>query len=220
MIAIIDYDAGNVKSVEKALAFLGEEAVLTRDSEKILSSDRVIFPGVGNFGDAMEKLHRYGLAEAIREVVHRQIPLLGICLGLQLFFEESEEAPGVKGLGIFPGKVRRFPGGDGLKIPHMGWNSLELLHEGRLFRDIPDQSFVYFVHSYYVPFPENKIADEIITNDFNKNDLNNDSFVKASCQYGIHFAASVERGNVFGCQFHPEKSSSTGLKILSNFITV
>lgn len=198
MIAIIDYDAGNIKSVEKALQYLGEEAVITRDAGEILMADKVVLPGVGAFGDAMEKLNRYGLVPVIREVVEKGIPFLGICLGLQLMFESSEEAPGVEGLGLLKGKIVRIPEGDGLKVPHMGWNSLSFPKEGRLFVGIPENSYVYFVHSYYL-----QAEEDIVT---------------ATAEYGVTIHASVEKGNVFACQFHPEKSSHTGLTILKNFV--
>ena len=198
MIAIIDYDAGNIKSVEKALQYLGEEAVITRDAGEILMADKVVLPGVGAFGDAMEKLNRYGLVPVIHEVVEKGIPFLGICLGLQLMFESSEEAPGVEGLGLLKGKIVRIPEGDGLKVPHMGWNSLSFPKEGRLFAGIPENSYVYFVHSYYL-----QAEEDIVT---------------ATAEYGVTIHASVEKGNVFACQFHPEKSSHTGLTILKNFV--
>ena len=198
MIAIIDYDAGNIKSVEKALQYLGEEAVITRDAGEILMADKVILPGVGAFGDAMEKLNRYGLVPVIHEVVGKGIPFLGICLGLQLMFASSEEAPGVEGLGLLKGKIVRIPEGDGLKVPHMGWNSLSFPKEGRLFAGIPENSYVYFVHSYYL-----QAEEDIVT---------------ATAEYGVTIHASVEKGNVFACQFHPEKSSHTGLTILKNFV--
>lgn len=198
MIAIIDYDAGNIKSVEKALQYLGEEAVITRDAGEILAADKVILPGVGAFGDAMEKLNRYGLVPVIHEVVEKGIPFLGICLGLQLMFESSEEAPGVEGLGLLKGKIVRIPEGDGLKVPHMGWNSLSFPKKGRLFAGIPEHSYVYFVHSYYL-----QAEEDIVT---------------ATAEYGVTIHASVEKGNVFACQFHPEKSSHTGLTILKNFV--
>ena len=198
MIAIIDYDAGNIKSVEKALQYLGEEAVITRDAGEILMADKVVLPGVGAFGDAMEKLNRYGLVPVIHEVVEKGIPFLGICLGLQLMFESSEEAPGVEGLGLLKGKSVRIPEGDGLKVPHMGWNSLSFPKEGRLFAGIPENSYVYFVHSYYL-----QAEEDIVT---------------ATAEYGVTIHASVEKGNVFACQFHPEKSSHTGLTILKNFV--
>ena len=201
MIAIIDYDAGNLRSVEKALQALGEETVITRDRDEILSADRVILPGVGAFGDAMEKLHQYGLVEIIRQVVQNGTPFLGICLGLQLLFEESEESQGVPGLGILKGKIRRIPNTPGLKIPHMGWNSLTLRPETRLFSGLGEEPYVYFVHSYYL-----EAADPEI--------------VAASADYGVVIHAAVETGNVFACQFHPEKSSDTGLQILKNFISL
>ncbi|MCD8013803.1 MAG: imidazole glycerol phosphate synthase subunit HisH [Lachnospiraceae bacterium] len=231
MIAIIDYDAGNLKSVEKALASLGEESVITRDRREILRADKVVLPGVGAFGDAMGKLHQYGLASVIREVADGGTPFLGICLGLQLLFESSEESPGVEGLGICKGQILRIPRGyalceadthlagssveagalpDGasvseqarhedLKIPHMGWNSLKFDHPGRLFAGIPEESYVYFVHSYYL-----KAA--------------NPEIVTASTFYSVNIHASIEQGNVFACQFHPEKSSRVGIAILKNFI--
>lgn len=201
MIAMIDYDAGNIKSVEKALQLLGEEVILTRDREEILRADKVILPGVGAFGDAMENLHKYDLVSVIREVVKRKIPFLGICLGLQLLFEKSEESPGVEGLGILKGEIKKIPDQPGLKIPHMGWNSLHLKNSGRLYKNIPEGSYVYFVHSYYL-----KAVDEKI--------------VKATTQYSTCIDASVEQGNVFACQFHPEKSSEVGLQILKNFADI
>lgn len=198
MIAIIDYDAGNLKSVEKALLFLGEQVQVTQDRETILRADKVILPGVGNFGDAMEKLRARRLDEVIHQVVEKGSPFLGICLGLQLLFERSDEAPGVLGLGILKGEILRIPDGEGLKIPHIGWNSLTLQNGGRLFRNMEEEPYVYFVHSYYLRAEEEGI-------------------VKATAQYGVSIHASVEQGNVFACQFHPEKSSRTGLQILKNF---
>ena len=201
MVAIIDYDAGNIKSVEKAIQFLGKEAVITRNPEEILSATHVILPGVGSFGDAMEKLHKYGLIPVIHEVVKRDIPFIGICLGLQLLFEKSEETPGVEGLGILKGKIKRIPDKDDLKIPHIGWNSLKYPNKGRLYEGIAEESYVYFVHSYYLDAEDKEI-------------------VVATTEYGTEIHASVEKGNVFACQFHPEKSSSVGLKILENFLKV
>ena len=199
MIAIIDYDAGNIRSVEKALQFLGQEVKITRDREEILGADKVVLPGVGSFGDAMGKLHQYGLVEVIRQVAEKKTPFLGICLGLQLLFERSDESPGVEGLGILKGEILRIPEGEGRKIPHMGWNSLELRNQGRLFAGLSGELYVYFVHSYYL-----KARDEQI--------------VKATTEYGVTIHASVEQDNIFACQFHPEKSSDTGLKILKNFV--
>ena len=161
MIGIIDYDAGNLKSVEKALLSLGEEAVVTRDRSQLLKADKVILPGVGNFGDAMGKLKSYGLDEVIKDVVKKGTPFLGICLGLQLLFEESEEAPGVPGLGILKGKILRIPEEPGLKIPHIGWNSLMLQNEGRLFQGLEEEPYVYFVHSYYLKAEDEQIVRQL-----------------------------------------------------------
>lgn len=201
MIAIIDYDAGNLKSVEKALQSLGENPVITRDKEVLLAADKVILPGVGSFGDAMGRLHQYGLVDVIHQVVAKGTPFLGICLGLQLLFERSDESMGVEGLGVLKGEVLRIPDCEGLKIPHMGWNSLEIRPDSRLFAGIENGSYVYFVHSYYL-----KAADE--------------SAVAATTEYSTHIHAAVESGNVFACQFHPEKSSDVGLQILKNFISL
>lgn len=201
MVAIIDYDAGNIKSVEKAIDYLGEEAVITRDRDAILGADRVILPGVGAFGDAMEKLRTYELDKVIQEVVAQNTPFLGICLGLQLLFESSEESEGVEGLGILKGKVVRLPEESDLKIPHIGWNSLKYPNPGRLFTGIAEDSYVYFVHSYYLQAKD-------------------PSIVTATTEYGTLIHASVEQGNVFACQFHPEKSSEVGMQILKNFLTI
>ncbi|MDD6637190.1 MAG: imidazole glycerol phosphate synthase subunit HisH [Lachnospiraceae bacterium] len=198
MIAIIDYNAGNLKSVEKALHLLGEETVITRSFQEIEAADKVILPGVGAFGDAMGQLKKYELDKVIREVTAQGKPFLGICLGLQLLFEGSDESQGVEGLHILDGQVLRIPDAPGLKIPHIGWNSLELANDGRLFQGIENGAYVYFVHSYYL-----KAANEQI--------------VKATTEYSTHIHASVEQGNVFACQFHPEKSGAVGLSILKNF---
>lgn len=199
MIAIIDYDAGNLRSVEKALTAFGEQPVITRDPELILSADKVILPGVGSFGDAMGKLHQYGLVDVIHQVAEKNTPFLGICLGLQLMFDRSDETPGVEGLGLLKGEILRIPDCPGLKIPHMGWNSLTIRPGAKLYKGIEDGAYVYFVHSYYLKAE----AEEIVA---------------ASTEYSTHIHASVESGNLFGCQFHPEKSSDVGLKILQNFI--
>lgn len=201
MVAVIDYDAGNIKSVEKAVLSLGGDVRITRDRDEILKADHVILPGVGAFGDAMEKLHRYGLADVIRETVQKQTPFLGICLGLQLLFESSEESEGVQGLGILPGSIVRLPEKAGLKIPHIGWNSLRYPNRGRLFEGVPEESYVYFVHSYYLAARDPQI-------------------VTATTEYAAHIHASVEKGNVFACQFHPEKSSDVGMRILRNFMQI
>ena len=197
MIAIIDYNAGNLKSVEKALLYLGQECEITRDFHRIETADKVILPGVGAFGDAMEQLKKYELDKVIREVTAAGTPFLGICLGLQLLFEGSDESQGVGGLHILDGQILRIPDQPGLKIPHIGWNSLTLQNDGRLFEGIGENPYVYFVHSYYL-----KAANENI--------------VKATTEYSTTIHASVEQGNVFACQFHPEKSGKVGLAILNN----
>ncbi len=158
MIAIIDYDAGNLRSVSKALETLGEKPVITRDRETLFQADKVILPGVGSFGDAMGKLCQYGLAEVIRQIADSKKPFLGICLGLQLLFEKSDECPGVKGLSILPGEILRIPDCPGLKIPHMGWNSLSITPGARLFKGIENGAYVYFVHSYYCKAKEESIV--------------------------------------------------------------
>ncbi len=201
MIAIIDYDAGNLKSVEKALKKLGAEVVVTRDAETILSADKVILPGVGAFGLAMEKLHSFGLVEPIRAVAASGKPFLGICLGLQLLFDSSEEAPGCQGLSILKGSIVKIPKKEGLKVPHIGWNSLSLCNKATLFQGLSEEPYVYFVHSYYLKAQEPEI-------------------VAATTEYGVTIHASVEKGNVFACQFHPEKSGEVGLTILKNFVAI
>lgn len=201
MTVIIDYDAGNIKSVEKAVQFLGKEACITRDPSVILSAERVILPGVGAFGDAMSKLEQYGLVPLIREVVEKGTPFLGICLGLQLLFDSSEESPSVKGLSLLPGKIVRFPDSDERKVPQIGWNRLTFPKKTRLFDGVEEGSYVYFVHSYYL-------------NAANRED------VAATSDYGLDFDAAVEHGNLFACQFHPEKSSEVGLRILKNFLEI
>ncbi len=202
MTAIIDYDAGNLKSVEKALALLGEDAVITRDADVIKNADRVILPGVGSFGMAMEQLQKYNLCEVIREVCSMNIPFLGICLGLQLLFDGSDETPDVPGLGILKGRILRIPDAPGLKIPHIGWNDIHYPNKGRLYTEITEGAYVYFVHSYYL-----NAADK--------------SIVTATTRYGeANIEASVECGNVFACQFHPEKSGDVGLNILKQFIGI
>ena len=198
MIGIIDYDAGNIRSVEKAMKYLGQDVCITRDRDTLLQADKVILPGVGSFGDAMNHLQEYGLVDVIHELTELEKPFLGICLGLQLLFESSEETPGVEGLGLLKGRIVKIPPAEGLKIPHMGWNSLHLQNDGRLFQSIPEQTYVYFVHSYYLQAEYPQI-------------------VKATTEYGVTIHASVEKDNIFACQFHPEKSSKYGLKILENF---
>ena len=201
MVAIIDYDAGNIKSVENAVRFLGHEVTVTSNAEEILCADHIILPGVGAFGDAMKRLSGAGLEETIRKAVDREIPFLGICLGLQLIFEESEESPGVKGLGLLPGRIRRIPEGDGRKVPQIGWNDLSFPRSSRLFAGIPEGSYVYFVHSYYL-------------------EAGDPADVAARTQYGVSIDAAVEHGKLFACQFHPEKSERIGMQILENFLNL
>ena len=201
MVAIIDYDAGNIASVEKAVKLLGADVIITRDASEILSADHVILPGVGSFADAMNKLKQYDLIDTIYEVVESGKPFLGICLGLQLLFDSSEEAVGVKGLGILKGEIVKIPEKYDLKVPHMGWNSLEINPKSRLLKGFEGEPYVYFVHSYYL-----KAEDEEI--------------VAAKCEYGVEIHAAVEKDNIYACQFHPEKSSDVGLGILRNFLNI
>ena len=201
MLAIIDYDAGNIKSVVNACKFLGTDALVTRDSKEIMKADRVILPGVGAFGDAMRKLEEYKLTEVIRDVAGSGTPFMGICLGLQLLFDSSDESEGVSGLGILRGKIKRIPDNGVLKVPQIGWNSLTYPNKGRLFKGIDEDSYVYFVHSYYL-------------------DADDKSIVTATTEYGTTIDASVEKGNVFACQFHPEKSGEVGMEILKNFLSI
>lgn len=199
MLAIIDYGAGNLRSVQKACEYIGVDAQITSDKNKILSADHVILPGVGAFGDCMSQIKNLGIDQCVSEVIEKKTPFLGICLGLQLLFESSEESPGVDGLGIFKGGNIKIPGADGLKIPHMGWNSLSFPKESPLFKGIDDGSFVYFVHSYYMQ-PDDK------------------SIVSATCEYSATLPVALSCGNIHATQFHPEKSGEVGLKILKNFI--
>ena len=201
MIAIIDYDAGNIKSVEKAFQRLGQEVCVTRDAKMLLAADKVVLPGVGAFGDAMEHLQRYGLVELIYQIIEKKTPFLGICMGLQLLFERSDEALGVKGLGILEGEILRIPDKEGLKIPHMGWNSLHIQPSSRLLQGVPENAFVYFVHSYYLK-------------------AENPQHVAATANYITDIHAAVEHENVFATQFHPEKSGDVGLQILKNFVAL
>ena len=203
MIAIIDYDAGNIKSVEKALLFLGQDAVITSDRDMIMSSDKVILPGVGAFGDAMSRIKSCGLDKVIYDFVETGKPFLGICLGLQLLFKESEESPGATGLGLLDGKITKLPErdetGNYYKVPQIGWNSLKVNPKSRLLKGVEEGSYVYFVHSYFLK------AD-------------NPEEVAARTMYSTLVDAAVEKGNIMATQFHPEKSSEVGLKILSNFV--
>ena len=200
MTAIIDYGAGNLHSVKNALDFLGAESVITSDAEEILKADRVILPGVGAFGDAMESLEKKGLISVIKKAALSGKPFLGICLGMQLLFSESEESPNVKGLDIFKGRIVKIPD-RGLKIPHIGWNSLTLKKESKILSGLGDEPYVYFVHSYYLEAEDKGV-------------------ISAAAEYGEELSVAIERENIFATQFHPEKSGKTGLKILKNFIEV
>lgn len=200
MIAITDYGAGNLHSVKNALDYLGAKSIITGDADKIAAADKVILPGVGAFGDAMESLRKSGLDAVIKETAKSGKPLLGICLGLQLMFQKSEESPNVEGLGIFDGKIVKIPD-RGLKIPHIGWNDLEIAKSSRILKNLGDKPYVYFVHSYYLN------ADD-------------ESVVSAYTNYGERLGVAVERDNVFAVQFHPEKSGDTGLTILKNFTEI
>ena len=205
MIAIIDYKAGNLHSVEKALKFINVNAVVTDEPELILNADGVILPGVGAFNDCIASLRRERLDKVVLKVIDKATPFLGICLGYQMLFEHSEEHAGnggtAKGLGVFKGGVRRIPGDTGLKVPHIGWSRLIIERPSPLLAGLPDEPFVYFVHSYYAEAEDRNI-------------------VTARCRYGIMFDVCISDGNVFGTQFHPEKSGDTGLAILKNFTKV
>ncbi|MBQ7658361.1 MAG: imidazole glycerol phosphate synthase subunit HisH [Butyrivibrio sp.] len=205
MVAIIDYDAGNIKSVEKAFQYLGADTSVTRDPQTIYKADHVVLPGVGAFGDAMDRIREYDLENIINEVVKKEVPFLGICLGQQLLFESSKESDGVRGLGILRGEIIDIPdmdeNGNTYKIPQIGWNNLKIREGARLFKGISGDPYVYFVHSYYL-----KAADR--------------SIVAATTEYSVTIDASVECGNVFACQFHPEKSADVGMQILDNFLHI
>ncbi len=199
-IAIIDYGMGNIHSVQKALELFGAETIITSSSEDLQSAEKIVLPGVGAFDDAMLELKKHGLIQKINGLVKNKKPLLGICLGMQLLFESSEEAKESRGLGIFKGAVRKFPAKEGLKVPHMGWNRLTgVSKECPLLKDVPEGSYVYFCHSYYPDPLDNKVT-------------------AASCDYGKKFTAIAWKDNVYSTQFHPEKSQETGLKILENFV--
>ena len=200
MVAVVDYDAGNVKSVEKALDKLGAEHVLTSDPEVIKNADSCILPGVGNFGDCMDKLRSAGLDKAVKDFAASGKCFLGICVGLQLLFDESEESPGVSGLGILKGKVKKFTSTDELKVPQIGWNNVFNV-KGRLFEGIDENTYFYFVHSFYLDAADKNI-------------------VTSNTSYGTDYDSSIESGNVFATQFHPEKSSDAGLKVVTNFLKI
>lgn len=200
MIAIIDYGAGNIQSVYKALKFIGADCKVTSDKDEILNADGAILPGVGSFGDAMDTMTKRGIKDTIIEYTKSGKPFLGICLGLQLLFPESEETPGVKGLDIFKGTITKIPNQNRtLKIPHMGWNNISVKQKNGIFKDIEGEPYVYFVHSFYL-----KAQDKDI--------------VAATTQYGVEIDAAVQKGNIIATQFHPEKSGEVGLKMLKNFV--
>jgi len=196
MICIVDYGMGNLRSVEKAFAFLGKEVAVSPEPADVLAASGVVLPGVGAFGDAMRELEERKLADPLRRAIDGGVPFLGICLGLQLLFEESEESPGVRGLGILPGRVARFP--SRVKVPHMGWNDIRVLRDHPVLEGLAEGSYFYFVHSYYV-IPERDEHRLTLT------------------QYGEEFVSGVADGNLVAFQFHPEKSSGAGLRLLENF---
>lgn len=198
MIAIIDYGAGNIASVIKAFDFLGAETVLTKDRDVIMNADAAVLPGVGSFGDAMNNIRERGLEDVIKDFCKSGKPFFGICLGLQLLFESSEESPGAVGLGILKGKIIKIPSDNGLKVPHIGWNSLEFANKSDLFCGLNNNPYVYFVHSFYL-----KADEDIVT---------------AKADYGVEIHASVQKNNVSATQFHPEKSGKIGLSMLENFV--
>jgi imidazole glycerol phosphate synthase glutamine amidotransferase subunit len=195
MIAILDYGAGNLRSVENTLAEIGAGYEVVRDSQGLRRAGKMVLPGVGHFGQMMRALDQMKVREALVERIGAGVPFLGICLGLQALFTESEEAPGERGLGLFEGAVRRFP--ESARVPHMGWNDLEARRPSRLLAGLGERPFVYFAHSYYVP--ETAAA-------------------AAVCTYAVPYTAALESGNVFGVQFHPEKSGPLGLRIVRNFV--
>ncbi len=201
MIAIIDYGAGNIQSVRKAFAHIGCEVCVTRDKNKIMQADGAVLPGVGSFGDTMDTMNKFGITDTVIEYTKSQKPFLGICLGLQLLFPRSEESPEAEGLGIFNGTITKIPSKEGLKIPHIGWNSLDIKKGSRLFADIEKNPYVYFVHSYFLTASDRNI-------------------VSAQTEYGVRIDAAIEKDNIFATQFHPEKSGETGLKILKNFADI
>lgn len=201
MIAIIDYGAGNIQSVNKSLKYIGCDALVTRDKDVILKADGAVLPGVGSFGDTMDTMNSYGIKDTVLDYIKTNKPFLGICLGLQLLFPESEESPNKKGLSVLDGSIVKIPSGEGLKIPHIGWNSLDIKKTDGIFKGIEQNSYVYFVHSYYLKAKEQSI-------------------VAAQTQYGVTIDAAVEKDNVIATQFHPEKSGETGLKMLKNFADI
>jgi glutamine amidotransferase len=203
MITVIDYGAGNLRSVENALLYLGVSHRITSQKTEVAGATAILLPGVGHFGQMMRSLQALDLGPVLRKAIGDGVPYLGICLGMQALFERSEEASEYEGLGIFPGTIRRFPAG--LKVPHMGWNRLEITPSSRLFEGISAAPFVYFAHSYYLPAEGGNGSN---------------SLPAAMCDYGQPFVAAIERENIFGVQFHPEKSGETGLQVVANFAKV
>ena len=201
MIAIIDYGAGNIQSVKKAFEHIGCDCFVTNKHDEIMKADGAVLPGVGSFGDTVDSLNKFGIGDTAVEYIKSGKPFFGICLGLQLLFPGSEASPGAKGLGVFDGSITRIPNGEGLKIPHMGWNSLDITKQGRLFKGIDGSPYVYFVHSYYLDAADKQI-------------------VAAQTKYGVTIDAAIEQNNVFATQFHPEKSGEVGLQILRNFADI
>lgn len=199
MIAIIDYGMGNIHSVKKALELMGGEAIVTNKAIDIKTCDKLVLPGVGAFADALAELEKQNLIPVIKEAIKSNKPFLGICLGMQILFEKSEEAPGVKGLGLLKGSVKKFENKKGFKVPHMGWNQLDINNDCLILKGVPGGSFVYFCHSYYV-------------------DPEDSNVIAAKCSYIKDFAAVVRKDNIYGVQFHPEKSQEIGLSILRNFV--
>ena len=198
MIAIIDYGAGNIQSVNKALKYIGCDCGVTRDNDMILKADGAVLPGVGSFGDTMDTMESYGIKDTVLDFIKTKKHFLGICLGLQLLFPESEESPNKKGLSVFDGSITKIPADTGLKIPHIGWNSLDIVKKDGIFKGIEDNAYVYFVHSYFLT-------------------AKNPEIVAARTNYGVQIDAAIEWENVSATQFHPEKSGEVGLKILKNF---
>ncbi len=201
MIAIIDYGSGNIQSVYKALRHIGCDCKITNNKDEILNADGAVLPGQGAFGDCMLSMRRLGIDTVVKEYINSGKPFLGICVGLQLLFGNSDENPEAEGLSVFDGKIRRIPKGEGLKIPHMGWNSLNILKKDGIFKGVENGAYVYFVHSYYL-------------------DANDKDIVSAQTEYGVRIDAAVSKGNVFATQFHPEKSGDVGLKMLINFAEI
>ena len=201
MIARIDYGAGNIQSVKKAFEHIGCDCFVTNNHNEIMKADGAVLPGVGSFGDTVDSLNKFGIGDTAVDYIKSGKPFFGICLGLQLLFPGSEESPGAKGLGVFDGSITKIPNGEGLKIPHMGWNSLDITKQGRLFKGIDGSPYVYFVHSYYLDAADKQI-------------------VAAQTKYGVTIDAAIEQNNVFATQFHPEKSGEVGLQILRNFADI